>query len=780
MAKNLVIVESPAKAKTIEGFLGSEYTVKSCFGHVRDLPKSTLGVNIEKSFSPEYEIPPDKKSVVSDLKKVAKGVSTVWLATDEDREGEAISWHLAESLDLKPSDYKRIVFHEITKNAILRAIESPRSINRNLVHAQQARRILDRLVGFELSPLLWKKVKPALSAGRVQSVAVRLIVEREKEILKFQTTGSYRVSAIFTVSHNDHTSLLKADLPKRFKTQEEAQSFLEECKDAVFTIKDIETKPAKKSPAPPFTTSTLQQEASRKLGFSVSRTMLVAQKLYESGKITYMRTDSYNLSGSAMAMAKEEIERSYGPDYVKLRKYATKTKGAQEAHEAIRPTYMNAHTAGKDASEKKLYDLIWKRTLASQMSDAKLEKTNITIAISTNNEKLVATGEVIKFEGFLKVYFESTDDEEEENGSGILPPLSKNQQLPLKEMTATERFTKPLPRYTEASLVKHMEELGIGRPSTYAPTISTIQKRGYVIKESRPGSTRAFYLITLKDGDISTKQKNEMVGAEKNKLFPTDIGQVVNSFLMDYFKEIIDYNFTASVEREFDEVAVGIKGWEQVINDFYWPFHEKVEGTLQKSQKYSGQRLLGKDPKTGHNVYARIGRFGSMIQIGESNEADKPRFASLRKDQSLETITLEDALKLFELPRVAGEYEGKEMVASAGRYGPYIRHDGKFYSIPAEEDPLTISEEKAIEVIEAKRESDLQKTIKTFDDEPGIRILKGRWGPYISYNKKNYKLPKNTDPAGISLEEAKKIIADGTSATKSRKTRKTSESKKKK
>ncbi len=778
MTKNLVIVESPAKAKTIEGFLGKEFTVKSSFGHVRDLPKSTIGINIEKDFDPEYEIPSDKKAVVSDLRKLSKAAETVWLATDEDREGEAISWHLAESLKLKPEAYKRIVFHEITKKAILNAIENPRGIDQNLVNAQQARRVLDRLVGFELSPLLWKKVKPALSAGRVQSVAVRLIVEREKEIQAFKATGSYRVSAIFTVDSNGQTTSLKADLPKRFKTGKEATAFLEKCKGAIYKIEDIEKKPGKKSPAPPFTTSTLQQEASRKLGFSVSRTMMVAQKLYESGKITYMRTDSFNLSGTAMAMAKEEIEKSYGSDYVKLRKYATKAKGAQEAHEAIRPTEMKVQNAGKDAAEKKLYELIWKRTLASQMSDALLEKTNINIGISTADEKFVATGEVVKFDGFLKVYLESTDDEEEENGGGLLPPLKLNQQLPLQEMTATERFTKPQPRYTEASLVKKMEELGIGRPSTYAPTISTIQKRAYVVKESRDGTKRPYDVITLKNDEITSKKKQETTGAEKNKLFPTDIGQVVNSFLMEYFSEIMEYNFTARVEMEFDEIADGQKSWVNVIKEFYWPFHQQVEGTLQKSQKYSGQRLLGRDPVSKRNVYARIGRFGSMIQLGDADEDDKPRFAGLQKDQSLDTITLEEALDLFKLPRTTGEFEGKEMVIGLGRFGPYVRHDGKFYSIPKEEDPLSISEEKAIELIKAKRASDLQKIIKTFEEEPDIQILKGRWGPYIKAGKNNYKLPKNVVPEEISLDEARKIIEDGTSASKTRKTKKTSSTKK--
>ena len=778
MAKNLVIVESPAKAKTIEGFLGKEFTVKSSFGHVRDLPKNTIGVDIDKGFDPDYEIPADKKPVVADLRKLAKNAETVWLATDEDREGEAISWHLAESLKLDPGHYKRIVFHEITKNAILNAIKQPRSIDQNLVYAQQARRVLDRLVGFELSPLLWKKVKPALSAGRVQSVAVRLIVEREKEVQGFNATSSYKVSAMFLVEHNGDTTPLKAELPKRFKTREEARAFLETCKGATFKIEDIEKKPGKKSPAPPFTTSTLQQEASRKLGFSVSRTMVVAQKLYESGKITYMRTDSHNLSGAAMAMAREEIEKNFGAEFVKLRKYATKSKGAQEAHEAIRPTYINVHNAGKDAAEKKLYELIWKRTIASQMSDALLEKTNITIGISTTKkEKFIASGEVIKFEGFLKVYLESSDDEEEENGTGLLPPLKKEQVLPLQEMTATERFTKPLPRYTEASLVKKMEELGIGRPSTYAPTISTIQKRTYAIKESREGVKRAYSQLTLSRDKINEKEMYEITGADKNKLFPTDIGQVVNSFLMEHFAGIMDYHFTAKVEREFDEIAEGKKQWSLVIKDFYWPFHDKVEQTLKESEKYSGQRLLGQDPASGRNVYARIGKFGSMIQIGEPDDVDKPRFASMRKGQSLDSITLEEALDLFKLPRKAGEYEGKELVIGVGRFGPYIRHDNKFYSLPKEEDPLAITTEKAVEVIEAKRESDRQKIIKSFDEDPEIRVLKGRWGPYIASGKKNFKLPKNLNPEEITLEEAKKIISSGTSDAKSRKTKRATSSK---
>ncbi len=773
MAKNLVIVESPAKAKTIEGFLGKEYTVTSSFGHVRDLPPSALGVHIEKDFTPEYEIPRDKKILVSNLKKLSKKAETVWLATDEDREGEAISWHLAESLQLKDSDYKRIVFHEITKKAITEAIDKPRSINHNLVNAQQARRILDRLVGFELSPLLWKKVKPALSAGRVQSVAVRLIVEREKEIQAFKPASSFRVTAIFDAEHKGQRVKIRAELSERFKGHKEAAAFLEKCTDATFTIEKVETRPVKKSPAPPFTTSTLQQEAARKLGFSVSRTMLLAQKLYEAGKITYMRTDSVNLSESAMAMAKEEVENKFGEGYVKLRRYATKSKGAQEAHEAIRPTFMKAQRVTGNAAEQKLYELIWKRTLASQMSDAKLEKTTVTIDISDTKEKFVATGEVLKFDGFLKVYIESTDDEEEEVSADILPPVKKDQQLSLIGMSAIERFSKHRPRYAEASLVKKLEELGIGRPSTYAPTISTIQKRAYVVKESRQGEKRIFRELVMKDGNIIEKKREEVAGAEKNKLFPTDIGGVVNNFLMQYFKEIMDYHFTARVEREFDEVAEGKKEWSKVIHEFYWPFHQQVENTLKTSEKQKGQRLLGKDPQSGRNVYARIGRFGSMIQIGDPEEEEKPRFASLRKDQGLESISLEKALELFKLPRTAGEYEGKELVVAVGRYGPYIRHDGQFYSIPESEDPLTISSGKAIEIIEEKRDSMRKRIIKEFEEAPDIRIMTGRYGPYVAAGKKNFKLPKNKSPEDFSLQEVRKIIKDGTSDKKVRKRKKT-------
>lgn len=777
MAKNLVIVESPAKAKTIEGFLGKDYLVKSSFGHVRDLPKSTIGVEIDKNFDPIYEISPDKKAVISELKKLSKQAETVWLATDEDREGEAISWHLAECLGLESSRYKRIVFHEITKKAIMLAIDTPRLIDNNLVNAQQARRVLDRLVGFELSPLLWRKVKPSLSAGRVQSVAVRLIVDREKEIQAFKTGYSYRLLALFDVLHNGQTLTLKAELPQRFAEKADALAFLEKCKGARYTVEDIETKPTKKSPAPPFTTSTLQQEASRKLGFSVSRTMTVAQKLYESGKITYMRTDSVTLSSSAMAMARDEIVKSFGEEYVKLRQYATKSKGAQEAHEAIRPTYLNMSSVGGDPSEQRLYDLIWKRTIASQMSDAILEKTNVSIGISTAKEQFVASGEVLIFEGFLKAYMESSDDDDEET-AGILPPVSLKQVLPLNEMSAIQRFSKSPPRYTEASLVKKMEELGIGRPSTYAPTISTIQKREYVVKENREGEKRSYDVLTLKKDVITERISTEITGAEKNKLFPTDIGIVVNNFLMEYFKDIMDYHFTASVEKEFDEIALGLKEWNKVISSFYHPFHEQITNTMKTSEKHSGERLLGKDPASGRQVYVKIGRYGPMVQIGDADETEKPSFAGLRKDQSLDSVTLEDALDLFKLPRKVGEFEAKTITAAIGRFGPYIRHDGQFVSIPKDEDPLTISTEVAIELIQAKRQKDKERIIKEFAENTDIQILKGRWGAYIAASGNNYKLPKGTDPSTLSLEECNKIIKEGTPAKKTRTTKKTTSTRK--
>ncbi len=778
MAKNLVIVESPAKAKTIEGFLGKDYLVKSSFGHVRDLPKSVIGVEIENNFFPLYEIPADKKAVVADLKKLSQQAETVWLATDEDREGEAISWHLAKSLGLDDSRYKRIVFHEITKKAILEAIENPRLIDNHLVDAQQARRVLDRLVGFELSPLLWKKIKPSLSAGRVQSVAVRLIVEREKEIQAFKTSYSYRLIALFDVDHHKQKVTVKAELPRRFSEKKEALAFLESCKGASFVVEGTDTRPAKKSPAPPFTTSTLQQEASRKLGFSVSRTMMVAQKLYESGKITYMRTDSVSLSGTAMAMAKEEIERSYGAKYVKLRKFTTKSKGAQEAHEAIRPTYLNVASVAGESSEQRLYDLIWKRTIASQMSDALLEKTTVTIGISTNKEHFVASGEVLVFDGFLKAYLESSDEEEEESAS-ILPPMKVQQVLPLKEISAYQRYSKYPPRYTEASLVKRMEELGIGRPSTYAPTISTIQKREYVVKESREGEQRSYDVITLKNDKIEELVKTEIAGTEKNKLFPTDIGIVVNNFLLEYFTEIMDYNFTASVEKEFDEIAQGQKSWSKVIKSFYAPFHDQVESTLKTSEKHSGERLLGKDPKSGRNIYVKIGRFGPMAQMGEADQEEKPSFAGLRKDQSLETVNLEEVLELFKLPRMVGVFEGEEITAAIGRFGPYLRHDGKFVSIPKTEDPLTINAETAIGLIEDKRQKDRERIIKEFSENPDIQVLKGRWGAYIAESGKNYKLPKGTDPEALNLNDCIKIIQEGTSSKKPRTNKKATSRKKK-
>ncbi|HHN47666.1 MAG TPA: type I DNA topoisomerase [Bacteroidales bacterium] len=753
MMKNLVIVESPAKAKTIERFLGKEFQVKSSFGHVRDLSKSQLGIDIENNFKPRYEIPADKKKVVAELKKYAKAAETVWLATDEDREGEAISWHLAETLGLDENSTKRIVFHEITKNAILKAVENPRAINKQLVDAQQARRVLDRIVGYEISPILWKKVKPALSAGRVQSVAVRLIVERENEIKSFKSAAYYKITAQFEVSDDDGTYQFSAELPERLKTLESAQDFLEKCIPADFSVDRIETKPAKKSPAPPFTTSTLQQEASRKLGFSVSKTMLVAQQLYEAGMITYMRTDSVNLSDAAIAAAKTEIENLFGKDYVKIRKYATKSKGAQEAHEAIRPTYLNSKEINGDASQKRLYELIWKRTIASQMSDAILARTNVDIDISTRPENLVAKGEVIKFDGFLKVYIESTDDENGEGKSNILPPLKKGDPLDLLQMLATQKFTQHPPRYTEASLVKKLEELGIGRPSTYAPTISTIQKREYVVKEDRPGFKREFTTLLLKNGKVKESVKAENVGFEKNKLFPTDIGTLVNQFLVQNFLNILDYNFTASVEKEFDEIAMGKMVWNEMIKNFYDPFHKQVEEVLTTSEKMKGEKLLGKDPKTGENVYVKLGRFGAMIQIGETDSDEKPRFAGLRKGQSMEKITLEEAMELFKFPRVVGSYEDKELNIGIGRFGPFVRHDSKFYSLKKTDDPATIDAARAIEIIEEKRKQEKEKLIKEFSEREDVKVLNGRYGPYVSIGKNNFRIPKNLEPASLSLEQ---------------------------
>ncbi|MEO6884446.1 MAG: type I DNA topoisomerase [Bacteroidia bacterium] len=765
MAKNLVIVESPAKAKTIEGFLGKEYSVKSSFGHVRDLAKKGMSVDTANSFAPVYEISADKEKLISELKKLAKGAETVWLATDEDREGEAISWHLFETLNLTDKNTKRIVFHEITEKAIKNAIAHPRSIDQNLVDAQQARRILDRLVGFELSPVLWKKIKPSLSAGRVQSVAVRLIVEREREITAFTSISTYKVVANFQAGK----SILKAELNEKFRTHEEANAFLKKCIGANFNIENLETKPSKKSPAAPFTTSTLQQEASRKLGFSVAQTMMIAQRLYEAGKITYMRTDSVNLSDTAIDQATEEITSAYGKNYLNIRHYKTKSKGAQEAHEAIRPSYINKHSVDGENNEKRLYDLIWKRTIASQMSDAELEKTVATIAVSTTTEKFVAQGEVLKFDGFLKVYMESSDDDssEDENQKTMLPPIKKGEDLVAQEISATQRFSHHSARYTEASLVKKLEELGIGRPSTYAPTISTVQKRGYVVKEDREGHERKYNFLSLKSEKISEEIKTENTGAEKSKLFPTDIGIVVNDFLVTHFKNIMDYNFTASVEEEFDEIAEGKLTWSKMLERFYKPFHKNVEDTSDNSERASGERLLGIDPASGKNIYARIGRFGPLVQIGEgNNEAEKPKFASLKKDQRLESITLQDALDLFKLPRKGGEFEDKEMTIAIGRFGPYIKHNNAFYSIKKEYDPMTISAETAIEIILAKREADKNKIIKTFPENETVRVLNGRWGPYIAIEKDNFKIPKGTVPETLTLEECLKIASEDTRSFK--------------
>lgn len=759
MIKNLVIVESPAKAKTIEGFLGKDFTVMSSMGHVMDLAKKDLGVNIEKDFQPNYIVLSDKKKIVSQLKKSAKEAEYVWLATDEDREGEAISWHLANALKLEEKRTKRIVFHEITKTAINNAVENPRPIDINLVNAQQARRVLDRLVGFELSPLLWKKVKPSLSAGRVQSVAVRLIVEREEEIKNFKPVSSYKVYAVFQIDYKGKKKEIRAELSVKFKTRKEAVEFLESCKNAEFTVSKVEKKPAKKSPAPPFTTSTLQQEASRKLGFSVANTMRVAQNLYESGKITYMRTDSVNLSSLAIKMAKEEIIKTFGEDYVRTRKYANRTKRAQEAHEAIRPSYMNKRSIQGSAQEKRLYELIWKRTLASQMADAKLEKTNIDISISTNKKKFSAKGEIIKFEGFLKVYMESYDDVADEEKQRVLPPLKLGDLLELDQMNAIQRFTQSPWRYSEASLVKKMEELGIGRPSTYAPTISTIQKREYVVKEDKKGKPRNYDFISLKNNKISEETKKESSGYEKVKLCPTDLGSLVNKFLMQYFANIIDYSFTAKVEKEFDEIAEGQREWNEMIEEFYGPFHDKIENTQEKTSKFKGERLLGKDPGSGKNVYAKMGRYGAVIQIGEVDEDEKPRFAGLLKGQSIESITLDEAMELFKFPRTLGEFEGEELLVNIGRFGPYVKHKNAFYSI-RKIDPAVITTEEAIIIIEEKRKTEKENIILDFKEDPKVRVLKGRYGPYIKIDKKNIKIPKGKDPEKLSLEEIYKIAKD--------------------
>lgn len=770
MPKNLVIVESPAKAKTIEKFLGKDYTVTSCFGHIRDLAKGDDAIAIDKGFLPKYEVPPEKSKVVKDLKKLAKESDTVWLASDEDREGEAISWHLSEVLKLDPLKRKRIVFHEITKPAILEAIESPRDIDENLVDAQQARRILDRLVGFTLSPVLWRKVKPALSAGRVQSVAVRLIVEREREIEGFSSTSSYRVIANFVVDGKN----IDAELNKRFDTKNDAEKFLESIKGSNFTIQGIEVKPLQKKPAPPFTTSTLQQEASRKLGYSVSRTMTLAQKLYENGHITYMRTDSVNLSELALNTARNEIISSYGESYSKTRKYSTKSSSAQEAHEAIRPTYFENRQVTSDDGQQRLYELIWKRAIASQMSNAQLEKTTIKIKNSNTDLIFQATGEVLKFEGFLKVYIEGKDDDEDEEAAGLLPKVEEGQQLNLEQVTATERYTRPPARYTEASLVRKLEELGIGRPSTYAPTISTIQKRGYVSKESIEGRKRDYNQLTMRNDQISSKVLSEITGADKNKLIPTDIGKIVTDFLIDHFDQIMDYSFTANVEKEFDEIARGMKDWSKMIAGFYGPFNETVSKTLDTAERATGERELGEDPKTGKKVVARIGRYGPMVQIGEADEEDKPQFAKLVKGQTIDKITLKEALELFKLPRILGEFESKEVKANIGRFGPYIQHNGKFASLEEGDDPHTILLDRAIELILNKRKTEAERTIKTFEQDETIQILNGRYGPYISKGRKNYKIPKDKEPKELTFEEVQEIIASAGTAKPKRAPRKKS------
>lgn len=768
MVKNLVIVESPSKAKTIEGFLGKEYTVKASIGHVRDLNKSNLSLDMDNGFQPEYEIPDDKRAVVAELKKLAASADMVWLASDEDREGEAISWHLLETLGLADDKYRRIVFHEITKPALLHAIDNPRKIDIDLVAAQQARRVLDRLVGYELSPLLWKKVKPSLSAGRVQSVAVRLIVEREEEIKNFQNSSAFRVTANFSFTIDNHEYQLFAELPTRFDKEEEAVAFLESCKSAGFSIKSVEKKPLSKCPAPPFTTSTLQQEAGRKLGLSVSNTMRIAQQLYESGKITYMRTDSVNLSTFAISQAKKEIENLYGAQYVKTRQFTTKSKGAQEAHEAIRPTYLDQQTIKGTADERRLYELIWKRTIASQMADAQIEKTMVNIDVSNSDKDFVASGEVVLFDGFLKVYIESVDDENGENANSMLPPMRVGQTLELDKMEAQQRFARKPFRYTEASLVKKMEELGIGRPSTYAPTISTIQKREYVEKKDITGETRNYKIFTLRNKRITEKTAKENIGFEKAKLVPTDIGVLVNRFLMSYFEKIIDYNFTASVEKEFDKIAEGRCEWNAMIKDFYKEFHKDVETTTGNSGKFSGEKLLGIDPVSGKKVFVKIGRFGPVAQIGETESDEKPRFAGLHKNQSIETITLEEVLDLFAFPRSLGEYEDAEVQVAIGRFGPYVKHKNAFYSLSKLDDPSTVTFQRAVEIIENKRKSDLDNVVSTYPEDEDLKVLKGRFGIYISYKKANYKIPRTYDANNLSYKDCMDIIADPANASKKR------------
>lgn len=760
MAKNLVIVESPAKAKTIGKFLGPDYTVTSSYGHIRDLKKKNFGIDMANGFEPEYEIPDDKKALVADLRKKAKEAEMVWLASDEDREGEAIAWHLFEVLGLKAETTRRIVFHEITKDAILNAIKNPRHIDLNLVDAQQARRVLDRIVGFELSPVLWKKIKPALSAGRVQSVVVRLIMEREHEIKNFRPEQFYRVNARFATA--DGTAV-GAELSKRLADDAQARELLADCSGTTFKVSAVNVRPVKKSPAPPFTTSTLQQEAARKLGFTVSQTMMVAQRLYEAGHITYMRTDSLNLSQLALNALAKEIRGNLGEQYLHTRQYHTHSKGAQEAHEAIRPTYVDKQTIEGTAQEKRLYSLIWKRTLASQMADAEIEKTTVEIQPASRQEHFTATGEVVRFDGFLKVYLESTDDETDEQTSGILPAMHEGETLSLTEMTATQRFTQQPPRYSEGSLVKKLEELGIGRPSTYATFISTILQREYVERGEKEGTPREYEILTVHpDGKISRSTRTETVGSERGKLVPTDIGEVVNEYLTENFPDILDYNFTAQTEERFDDIARGKLGWHQEIQTFYDDFHPGVDRALNtRTEHRVGERILGTDPATGRPVSVKIGRFGPMIQLGDGEGDEKPQFASLLKGQSVSTITLEEALKLFEFPRLIGSFEDQDVTVAIGRFGPYVKHAGKFVSIPKELSPAHITLDEAVELIEKKRAADANKTLKTFGEDADMQILNGRYGPYIKYKGGNFKIPKTVaDPAALTLDECRKIVAE--------------------
>ena len=764
MQENLVIVESPAKAKKIEEFLGKDFKVMSSYGHIRDLKKRELSID-EKTMEPDYEIPEEKKKLVTELKATAKKAKKIWLASDEDREGEAISWHLCEVLGLDEEKTSRIVFHEITKPAIMEAIEHPRHLDMNLVNAQQARRVLDRLVGFKLSPVLWRKVKPALSAGRVQSVAVRLIVEREREIQKFKSEPYYRVVAIFALLNEDgNATEVKAELDKRFKTHEEVEAFLEKCKDAKFMVESVSKKPLKRTPAPPFTTSTLQQEAARKLGFTVSQTMMIAQKLYESGRITYMRTDSVNLSTLCTNASKDEIIKVYGNEYSHPRTYHTHSKGAQEAHEAIRPTYMSETSIDGTSQEKRLYELIWKRTIASQMADAQIEKTTVTISIDDTDEKFVANGEVITFDGFIKVYRESTDDEDNsEDSTHILPAMQEGDELQRREITATERFSAAPLRYTEASLVKKLEDLGIGRPSTYAPTISTIQQREYVQKGDKKGEERSYTVDSLKGIKVTQKIKKEIAGNEKGKLLPTDIGIVVNDFLMENFPGIMDYNFTANVEQKFDDIAEGKTDWNKWMKNFDKEFEPEVDQVMNaRSEHKAGERELGNDPKSGRPVFVKIGRFGPVVQIGTADDKDKPQFAQLPADKSIETITLEEALELFKLPRELGDFEGSKVSIGTGRFGPYVLHNRKYVSIPKEEDPMTITLERAIKLINEKREAEQKRHLKTFAEDSKLELLNGRYGPYIAYDGKNYRLPKNKmdNVEALTYEECMTIIKE--------------------